>query len=170
MEESPEQLRVTGTLVAYHALCHRKAWLFANGIRPENQNALVQIGSSLHQHSFQRKVREVQLADEGVIDFLHIRKNEIHEVKKSSSKAAIDRIQAGFYLLWLNRRGIPITRAILRYPLEKKTLTVDWEPVLELQVKAHIDAVSALAKQEQPPKAVRISACYKCAYKELCFE
>jgi CRISPR/Cas system-associated exonuclease Cas4 (RecB family) len=103
-------------------------------------------------------------------DFLHIRKNEIHEVKKSSSKPAIDRIQAGFYLLWLNRRGIPITRAILRYPLEKKTRTVEWEPSLELQVKAHIRAVSTLVKQEQPPKAAKISACYKCAYRELCFE
>jgi CRISPR-associated exonuclease Cas4 len=170
MEENPEQLRVTGTLIAYHALCQRKAWLFAIGIRPEKQNPLVQMGVSLHKHSFQRKVKEVQLGDEGVIDFLHIRKNEIHEVKKSSSKPAIDRIQAGFYLLWLNRRGIPITRAILRYPLEKKTRTVEWEPSLELQVKAHIRAVSTLVKQEQPPKAAKISACYKCAYRELCFE
>jgi CRISPR-associated exonuclease Cas4 len=127
MEEGPDQLRVTRTLIAYQTLCQRKAWLFGNSIRPEKQSPLVQMGISLHKHSFQRKVKEVQLGDEGVIDFLHIRKNEIHEVKKSSSKPLIDRIQAGFYLLWLNRRGIPIKRAILRYPLEKKTL--EWNSV-----------------------------------------
>jgi CRISPR-associated exonuclease Cas4 len=170
MKESQEQLRVTGTLIAYHALCQRKAWLFGNGIRPEKQNLLVQIGVSVHKHSFRRKVSEVQLGDEGVIDFLHIRKNEIHEVKKSSSKPAIDRIQAGFYLLWLNSRGIPIMRAVLRYPLEKKTLAVDWEPELELLVKTHINEVSTSVKQDHPPKAAKISACYKCAYRELCFE
>jgi CRISPR-associated exonuclease Cas4 len=169
MESDTEQFRVTGTLLAYQVLCPREAWLFAHGIRPEHEHPLVQIGSAIHRRSFKRKIKEVPLPDCGVIDFMHLRRKEIHEVKKSSRKAAIDRIQAGFYLLWLNQHGISVERAILRYPLEKKTMAVQWNSKLEREVQNHIENLYNIVIQEKPPEPVRISACWKCAYQEICY-
>jgi CRISPR-associated exonuclease Cas4 len=169
-EEDWQEGRITGMLVAYHQLCERKAWLFANGIRPETENSLVQARAALHRHAFRRKIKEIKLEDQGVVDILQIRRHEIHEIKKSSLRPDVDGIQAAFYLHWLNQRGVDIRQAVLKYPLEKKTIEITWSEDLKNRVEEALKAIHCLIKRDEPPKAIKKSACYKCAYKDFCFE
>jgi CRISPR-associated exonuclease Cas4 len=64
-----ESLRFTGTQVNYYFVCKRKLWLFSHNIELESDSDLVHLGRLLHEHSYKRKFKEVQV-DRIKVDFL----------------------------------------------------------------------------------------------------
>lgn len=57
---------VTGTHFNYYQLCHRKLWLFANGINMEQESDLVYEGKLVHESSYPQrtsKYEEVEIDD-----------------------------------------------------------------------------------------------------------
>lgn len=159
---------ISATLLTYQVLCPRKAWLFIRGIRPEGENELVQVGKSIHRHSFQKDEHEVKLGEFGAVDFLRLKDGELHEIKKSDSRPRMDRIQVGFYMDWLNRRGIGVGRAVLHYQPSRKTRVVEWSAELQAEVNAIRQAAKATAALPLPPAAAYQRACEKCSYWILC--
>jgi len=59
---------LTGTQVNYYLICQRKLWLFSHNINMEHTSEAVEIGSLVHEHSYERKNKE--LVFDGIkIDF-----------------------------------------------------------------------------------------------------
>ena len=74
---------MTGTHFNYYHVCHRKLWLFANGINMEHTSDLVYEGKLLHEETYpQRPERYEELEIEGCkIDFYDARNKIVHEIK-----------------------------------------------------------------------------------------
>jgi len=71
---------LTGTQVNYYLICHRKLWLFSHNISMEHTSEAVEIGSLVHEYSYERKNKE--LVFDGIkIDFFDKNHGVIHEVK-----------------------------------------------------------------------------------------
>lgn len=45
-------MQITGTHFNYYQICHRKLWLFANGINMEHNSHLVYEGKLIHEESY----------------------------------------------------------------------------------------------------------------------
>jgi len=78
-------ISITGTLISYYFLCHRKLWLFANGIRMEQNSDLVYEGKLIHESTYlQRSEKYEEIEIDGIkIDYYDKKRKVIHEVKKS---------------------------------------------------------------------------------------
>ena len=77
-------MRITGTHFNDYWLCHRKLWLFANGLTMEQDSNLVCEGKMLHQYSYpQRTSKYQEVAIEGIkVDYYDANSKVIHEIKK----------------------------------------------------------------------------------------
>ncbi len=79
-------MRINGTFIAYFHLCHRKLWLFCNGIRLENatDSTFVETGKLISQTTYTprpQKWRELSLP--GIkIDHFDPTTNTVREEKK----------------------------------------------------------------------------------------
>ncbi len=84
----------------------------------EQTSDLVEIGSILHETSYKRKRREIQL--EGIkIDFFEKNRGIIHEVKKSKTIENAHIWQLKYYLYYFKQLGINVTGEI-NYPILRK--------------------------------------------------
>ncbi|MBU1581030.1 MAG: CRISPR-associated protein Cas4, partial [Bacteroidetes bacterium] len=74
-------MRITGTHFAYFQICHRKLWLFSNGITMEQHSELVDEGRLIHETSYQQRPnRYEELEIDGIkIDYYDPAKKCIHE-------------------------------------------------------------------------------------------
>lgn len=54
---------VTGTHFNYYQLCHRKLWLFANGINMEQESDLVYEGKLVHESSYPQRTSKYEEVD-----------------------------------------------------------------------------------------------------------
>ena len=77
-------MTITGTHFNYYQLCHRKLWLFANGINMEQESDLVYEGKLVHESSYpQRTARYEEVEIDCVkVDYYDAKNKVIHEIKK----------------------------------------------------------------------------------------
>lgn len=80
-----DNLTYTGTQINYYFICHKKLWLFSHNIDMEHTSDKVYQGKLLHETSYKRKLKEIELGNIK-IDFLESG-CEIHEIKKSRNKS-----------------------------------------------------------------------------------
>jgi len=75
----------TGTHFNYYQICHRKLWLFANGINMEHVSDAVYDGKLIHEGSYpQRSERMEEVAIDGIkVDYFDAKRRVIHEIKRS---------------------------------------------------------------------------------------
>ncbi len=163
-------MHTTGTHIAYFHLCHRKLWLFANGINMEQESALVAEGKFIQEASYQNRASKWQeVAVEGIkIDHFDAKKGIVREVKKSNKREYAHVAQLKYYLFVLQRNGIKISHGLLEYPrlrereevwLEKDDLQIisDWE-----------EQVKRIISQPDCPPFIQKTICKKCAYRDFC--
>jgi CRISPR-associated exonuclease Cas4 len=64
-------MHITGTHIAYLHTCHRKLWLFANGIQMEHTSNIVAEGKLIGESSYQERAQKyTELEIEGIkIDY-----------------------------------------------------------------------------------------------------
>ena len=77
-------MKITGTMINYYFVCHRKLWLHVHRLSFEEQHENVQLGKLLDQSSYTREKKQIMIDETVNIDFLQDWKI-IHEVKKSKS-------------------------------------------------------------------------------------
>ncbi len=165
--EGLESMRITGVMISYYFICRTKLWLFAHNITLEREHENVRIGKEVHEVSYKREKKEVELPGMKM-DF--IRKGdvlEIHEVKKSRKMMAADRYQVIYYLSELRKRGVE-AKAVINYPMIRETLHMnptedDFRRIEEIKREIK-DIVSGPF-----PAPERKRICPKCAYYEFCF-
>jgi CRISPR-associated exonuclease Cas4 len=161
----------TGTHFNYYLICHRKLWLFANGISMESTSDLVYEGKLLHETSYPRrseKYQEVEL--DGIkIDYYDPRNKVVHEIKKSDKHEEAHEWQVKYYLYVLEQNGIEGATGLLEYPKLHKTdevllTTPDRETIREM-----VANIEMIIHQEHCPERIQKSWCKNCSYFDFCY-
>jgi CRISPR-associated exonuclease Cas4 len=164
-------MNITGTHINYYFICHRKLWLFANGINMEHTSELVAEGKFIHETTYQQrsdKYTEIEL--EGIkIDYFDPVNKVIHETKKSGSHEEAHRWQLKYYMYVLKQHGMEGVKGVLEYPKlrdkEELILTAEDEGRLQ-QVMSDIETL--VASDTCPPR-IKKSKCRKCSYFDFCW-
>lgn len=160
--------QITGMMVYYYFICHRKLWYFCNQIAMEQNSELVSIGKILDETSYVREKKQILI--DGTINVDFIENGVIlHEVKKSKSIEEAGIWQVKYYLYYLEKKGIQNMNASIDYPLlkEKKQIILDDKDKETLE-KIERDIIQII-ELEKPPKVLDSKVCKNCAYFDLCY-
>ena len=162
---------VTGTQVAYAAVCSRKLWLFTKGINMEPFSERVEEGRTLHILSYPRKTKEIEVPGAGIkIDFCE-QDSSIHEIKMSAAVEDAHVLQIAYYLWMFHRHQEEgISRGVIHYPKCRKTKEIYLTQEIQEQLATILEDIDDVTAQSQvPAKFPRKSFCRQCAYCEFCF-
>lgn len=161
-----ENIVITGTQINYFFVCHRKLWLFTHNINMEHSNENVKIGTLLHEHTYIRKKKEIEL--DGIkIDFYDRNTGIIHEVKKSKAIESSHVWQLKYYLYYFKKAGICV-KGEIDYPLIRKKKKICLNDEDCRKIEKILNKILEIKKKSLPEADYR-SFCRKCSYYELCF-
>jgi CRISPR-associated exonuclease Cas4 len=159
--------KASGVHVHYYIVCQRKLWLFAKGIRMEQESDRVLEGHVLHERSYNYlDNKEIMIDNQFKVDIID--GEYIREVKLTSRMTEADRWQILFYLWQLKLRGI-CKKGLLSYPKERKTEEIVLTEKDESQLEDIVEEIDAIINQDIPPPLKRLRYCIKCAYYSFCF-
>ncbi|EOT28171.1 CRISPR-associated protein Cas4 [Enterococcus saccharolyticus] len=161
-------MKITGTMINYYFVCHRKLWLHVHRLSFEEQHENVQLGKLLDQSSYTREKKQIMIDETVNIDFLQDWKI-IHEVKKSKSMEESAEWQVRYYISYLRKKGIAVERGILDYPLLKKRKEILLNDEEEEKLKDILLDIEYISNQENAPATINKKWCKKCAFYEYCF-
>lgn len=157
---------ITGVQVNYYFVCKTKLWLFSHLATMEHTSEDVALGSLLHQKSYTRSWKELEL---GSIKIDFIRRGDwlvLHEVKKSKKLEKAHEYQMLYYIYYLKKQGIK-AKGVIDYPLIRRRKEVILKDEHEIEeILRNIERIVALPK---PPKPEKKGYCRKCSYFEFCW-
>jgi CRISPR-associated exonuclease Cas4 len=165
-------MQTTGTHIAYLHTCHRKLWLFANGIQMEQTSDLVAEGKLIDQTSYpDRAAKYTEIEVDGVkIDFYDARNKVVHEVKKSGSMEQAHVAQVKYYLYKLHQKGIAAATGIIEYPKLKQMHRVEALTDADLKdVRQWEQDATSIVEQTHCPPVIRAKICQSCSYFDFCY-
>ena len=164
-------MHITGTHIAYYHTCHRKLWLFANGIQMEHTSDTVAEGKLIGETSYtDRASKYTELEIEGIkIDFYDAKNRVIHEVKKSDKVEEAHIAQVKYYLYILRKNGIEDATAIIEYPKMRQKQVVEWEEGDLANIERWINDAGEIISSEVCPPLVKLKICKKCSYFDFCY-
>lgn len=162
---------VTGTHFNYYQLCHRKLWLFANGINMEQESDLVYDGKLVHESSYsQRASRYEEIEIDGIkVDYFDAKSNVIHEIKKSNKVEKAHEWQLKYYMYVFEQHGIIGVTGVLEYPLLRKTEVVLLSDIDREDIRQMMDDILRVIDLPECPPLVRKGICKNCSYYEFCY-
>lgn len=162
-----KSLIITGTQIAYYSICPRKLWFFSKNISMEHTSELVEIGKIIHENSYKRKRKEVNL--EGIkIDILEAKQGIIHEVKKSKSLEDSHIWQMKYYLYYLKKIGMEV-QGIIDYPkIRKREIIKLMDQDIE-NIELILNEIKIIINKEVIPPQINKPYCKKCSYYEFCY-
>lgn len=164
-------MQITGTHINYYFICHRKLWLFSNGIQMEQENALVYEGNLVHENSYmQRSEKFEELEIGGVkIDYYDAKAKIIHEVKLSNKVETAHEWQVKYYIYTLVKAGIDGVKGVLEYPkLRKKTeVFLSERDIQEIEIIRN--NIKTIITSSNIPSLEEKRICKRCAYHDFCF-
>ncbi len=164
-----EKIRIYPTLVWYYFICPREVWLQSRQLNPDEQNDFLDLGRLIHETTYDRNKKEVQL-DNAKFDLVKRKDGEyiIGEIKKSSKFIESATMQLAYYLYLLRQKGIDARGEIL-IPKEKEKVQVELTPETETKLLKALEDIQFIVSQDCPPRPIRIKYCPNCAYKEFCW-
>lgn len=160
--------QVTGLMIYYYFICHRKLWYFVNEIEMEQNSELVSIGKVLDETSYQREKKSILIDNQINIDFIQ-NGAVLHEVKKTKSIEEAGEWQIKYYMYYLEERGVKEIEAKVDYPLLKQTKEVFLTQEDRVVLKKAIQDIEQILESEKIPKKLDEKICKKCAYYDLCY-
>lgn len=163
---------ITGTMVAYYFICHRKLWLFAKGLNLENVsgNADVIKGKVLHEDRFKRETHKEVGFERAKIDFLRFGDQVfVHEVKKSKKFEEAHQWQLKYYIYLLRTKGVNCNSGIIHYPASMRKLDVKYTDEDDSLLQEALGNLERIKNQAQPPKRINKKMCSRCAYFDFCY-
>ena len=163
-------MNITGTHFNYFLICHRKLWLFANGINMEHTSDAVYEGKLIHENSYpQRSDRYKELSLEGIkIDWFDTKNKVIHEIKKSDKREEAHMWQLKYYLFVLEQNGINAT-GLLEYPRLRKTEEVLLTQSDREYIEEWLKAIKKIIEAETVPEKLPVNKCRNCSYFDFCY-
>ncbi|MBN2746445.1 MAG: CRISPR-associated protein Cas4 [Bacteroidales bacterium] len=164
-------MTITGTHFNYFMICHRKLWLFANGMGMEHSSEIVYEGKLIHEHSYVKrseKFEEVTLG--GIkVDYYDKKRKVIHEVKKSDKIDTAHEWQLKYYLYVFENAGIEGVTGILEYPKLRRTSEVILSERDREEIIIFEKEISEVIHSEQCPDKTETKICRNCSYYDFCF-
>jgi CRISPR-associated exonuclease Cas4 len=162
---------ITGTHFNYFMICHRKLWLFANGMQMEHTSDLVYEGKLVHEDSYpQRAQKYTEIELDGIkIDFYDAKNKVVHEVKKSSKYDIAHEWQVKYYLYVLEKNGIPGATALLEYPRQRETREVLLSDVDREEIGQMERSIRETIERETCPEKLEHKRCRNCSYFDFCW-
>ncbi|TXD79092.1 CRISPR-associated protein Cas4 [Algoriphagus ratkowskyi] len=162
---------LTATHIAYLHTCHRKLWLFANGIQMEHTSQLVSEGKLIGESSYSdRATKYTELALDGIkIDYYDAKNRIVHEVKKSNKVEYAHIAQVKYYLYILRKNGIEDPQAIIEYPKLRQKESVLWEQGDQEKIENWIKEVQDLITRAECPALDKKPICKSCSYFDFCY-
>lgn len=161
-------MQITGTMIYYYFICHRKLWYFVNEITMEQNSELVSIGKVLDETSYQREKKSILIDNQINIDFIQ-NGAVLHEVKKTRSIEEAGEWQIKYYMYYLEERGVKEIEAKVDYPLLKQTKEVFLTQEDRVVLKKAVQDIEQILESEKIPKKLDEKICKKCAYYDLCY-
>lgn len=158
---------ITATQINYYFVCHRELWLFSHQIQMEQNSELVALGKLLHENSYKRENKEIQIGPIK-IDFIG-RNGIIHEIKKTPSVEEAHLWQVKYYIWYLKNLGVENVKGEIDYPKLKKRTEVELSVEDEIEIKEILKKIQLIIESEEMPKVINKSICKKCSYYELCY-
>jgi CRISPR-associated exonuclease Cas4 len=164
-------MNITATHINYYHLCHRKLWLFSNGIQMEHTSGTVYEGKLIHESSYpQRAEKYTELAMEGIkIDYYDTLRKVVHEVKKSDKMEQAHIAQVKYYLYVLERNGIEGATGVLEYPKLRQTEEVCLTDEDRTQIPLWEQQIQRIVEEENCPEVINKKICKSCSYYEFCY-
>lgn len=162
---------ITGTHFNYYLICHRKLWLFANGIHMESNSDLVYEGRLIHETTYSRRsdrFREIEM--DGIkIDYYDPKKKIVHEIKKSDKHEEAHEWQVKYYLFVLEQSGLSGVTGLLEYPRLHKIREVILSETDRITIMNSIEEIKNIILNEQFPSTLPKSRCKNCSYYDFCW-
>jgi len=164
-------MHLTATHINYYHICHRKLWLFANGINMEQTSNTVADGKLLHETSYPQraeKYSEIEI-DGSKIDFYDAKNKVIHELKRSDKMEEAHEWQLKYYILLLEQNGVEGVTGILEYPKLKATSSIALAEADRVYLKLVIRNIEAIVESETCPPLLNAKICKSCSYFDFCY-
>ena len=160
--------KITGIMVYYYFICHKRLWYFAKGLNMEQESELVEIGKLIDEYSYSREKKHLMIDEKINIDFTR-GWDIIHEVKKSDKLEEASIWQIKYYISVLEEQGLNIKKGVLDYPKLKKKTEVYFSEEDRVKIKEILLNIETIINREIPPKEKKVGYCKACSYFELCY-
>ncbi len=164
-------MTITATHINYYHICHRKLWLFANGINMEHTSDTVTEGKLIGENTYtDRAAKYTELQLEGVkIDFYDAKNKVVHEIKKSDKMETAHEAQVKYYLYKLKQYGIEGATGILEYPTLRHTSQIVLTDADIIDIERWEKDIEHIISQEDMPPVINKPVCKRCSYYEFCY-
>lgn len=164
-------MQITGTHINYFQLCHRKLWLFVNGINMEQNSDLVYEGKLIHEESYpQRSTKYEEVEIDGIkVDYYDAKHKIIHEIKKSNKVEQAHEWQLKYYIYVFEINGIVGVTGVLEYPKLRKTSAVYLNDVDREAIIAMKQDIKQIVTNEKCPPVLKKNICKSCSYFDFCY-
>jgi CRISPR-associated exonuclease Cas4 len=174
LEEKLEvgQTNITGTMVAYFHICHRKLWLFSKGLNLENISGNVDVikGKILHESRFTRETHKEVSFDTIKIDFLRYGDQVyVHELKKSKKFEDAHIWQLKYYIYLLQQKEVNCSSGVIHYPTSMRKVEVELSLEDKSQIKHALARIGEITGSPALPRKVQKKMCSRCAYFDFCY-
>ena len=157
----------TGTQVGYYFICHKKLWWFAHGIHMEQENDRVKMGKLVHEQSYQRRKKELDIDGKIVLDWRE--DGTVHEVKLTDKMEDAHEMQLVYYLYYLKLKGVEQLRGQIDYPKLRQTKTIKLDERNQLKIEQALADMKRIVALERAPEVEYMKICRSCSYAELCW-
>lgn len=158
----------TGTEVGYYFICVKKLWWFVHGVEMEQENDRVRMGKLVHEESYARRKKELNIDDRIVLDWRE--DGVVHEVKLTDSMEGAHEMQLLYYLYYLkHQKGVEGLRGQIDYPKLRETKEVELTPEREAEIEAALGEMRRIAGLRSAPAVEWMKICRSCSYAELCW-
>ena len=164
-------LNLTATHINYYFVCHRKLWLFANGIQMEHTSEIVAEGKLIGETTYtDRSQQYTEVEVDGIkIDFYDAKNKVVHEVKKSDKVEKAHIAQVKYYIYKLGQQGIEDVTGLIEYPKMRQTETVEMEPGDKELIQTWEMNIKQIVGSEICPPLLRKPICKQCSYFDFCY-
>jgi len=157
----------TGTEVGYYFICHKKLWWFSHGVQMEQGHDRVRLGRIVHEESYQRRRKEIDIDGKIVLDWRE--DGIIHEVKLSDKMEDAHEMQLLYYLYYLKLKGVEGLRGQIDYPKLRQTKTVELDEKNERKIEQALEEIERIVELQCAPEVEWMKICRSCSYAELCW-
>lgn len=158
----------TGTEVGYYFICRKKLWWFAHGVQMEHSSDRVKMGNLVHEESYGRRKKELNVDDRIVVDWRE--DGVIHEVKLTDKMESAHEMQLLYYLYYLKHvKSVEGLRGRIDYPKLRQTKDIELTPEREAEIERSLVEMRAIVEARRAPEVEWMRVCASCAYAELCW-
>jgi CRISPR-associated exonuclease Cas4 len=173
-------MTLTATHINYFHICHRKLWLFANGINMEHTSETVAEGKFIGETTYPQrpgKYSEMELSSSlgggwegaGKIDFYDAKNKIIHETKRSDKMETAHEWQVKYYIWLLEQIGIEGVKGIIEYPKLRETKQVELSADDKIYLQQIVTQIELLIHAETCPERINKKFCKTCSYFDFCW-